>query len=329
MTKEDWIIALVVADAAVLFVLPTMIAWKRRHPALLWIGFVNLFCGWTGIGWIYALVRALGRIQPPPVVRMSDGLSEPRPEDQFAGVVSRLLELPPADRVLSLRTHDGRGIQLVVDSEKPLTLRLDGPWPPSEKAKAGVLMRAAAERPDLARLLDPQDPTRGVVFSSGNQFSVSDLIYRLATEALRTNPGRLAIEKSYEDHDARPEIVATLNGRGAAEILHEESGVRVRVTLDGGYRLEVPTASLDPRRGQRHRARQAIDEARWRLLEAGAGPAPDLEGSTDEAAESWGFSIDGGDAKTAADAALRLLCRIAELPIDVRLKVLPHPRPQP
>ena len=36
--------------------LPTIIAVARRHPKALWIFLLNFFLGWTGIGWIAALV---------------------------------------------------------------------------------------------------------------------------------------------------------------------------------------------------------------------------------------------------------------------------------
>jgi hypothetical protein len=36
--------------------LPSIIAAARRHPKVLWIFLLNLFLGWTGIGWIGALV---------------------------------------------------------------------------------------------------------------------------------------------------------------------------------------------------------------------------------------------------------------------------------
>ena len=159
-------------------------------------------------------------------------------------------------------------------------------------------------------------------FPSENQYSASDLIYRLVTGALGADPVELAIERDYEDHDARPAIAAALKEHGAAEILHQESGVRVRAKLySSGYSLRVPTASLDPRRGQRHRALEAISDAGWRLNDGDLGPEPDVDGSADEPGNTWGYSADNGGASEAADRALRLLCAIAEAPIDVRVSV--------
>jgi hypothetical protein len=266
---------------------------------------------------------------------MNGAYSEP--DYQYAGLISRLLELPRANQVLSLRTGDGSEIQLVRESVGPLKLRLDGSCGADEAAAAHALMRVEAHfRPDLVRLLDPQDPFEGVVFTTDNPFSASALAYRIVTEALGADPAKVTVDKDYDDNDARPEIAAWLDYRRFIEILHEESGVRVRVKLYGsagakagaedekpGYRIDVPTAPLDPRRGQRHRARQAISEAGWRHYDGDTGPEPESEGWLDVAAGSWGYSVDRGDSAEAADAALRLLCTIAELPMDVQVRVFP------
>lgn len=42
--------------ALTLYFMPTVIAWNRNHKNLLPIFFVNLFLGWTLLGWIAALV---------------------------------------------------------------------------------------------------------------------------------------------------------------------------------------------------------------------------------------------------------------------------------
>ncbi len=44
---------------AALFFLPTIIAAKKRHPNRIGIFVVNLLMGWTGLGWIVALIWAL------------------------------------------------------------------------------------------------------------------------------------------------------------------------------------------------------------------------------------------------------------------------------
>ncbi len=54
------VILLVVAAALIaLHFLPGIIATRRHHPNTLAIWLVNLFFGWTFIGWIVALIWAL------------------------------------------------------------------------------------------------------------------------------------------------------------------------------------------------------------------------------------------------------------------------------
>lgn len=41
---------------AVLYFLPTVIAYKMKHPNLVLIALINIVLGWTFLGWIGALV---------------------------------------------------------------------------------------------------------------------------------------------------------------------------------------------------------------------------------------------------------------------------------
>ena len=47
--------------APALYLLPTYEAWKRDHRNLTALGALNLFLGWTLVGWVGALVWALSR----------------------------------------------------------------------------------------------------------------------------------------------------------------------------------------------------------------------------------------------------------------------------
>lgn len=117
----------------------------------------------------------------------------------------------------------------------------------------------------------------------------------------------------FEDPDARPDIVDQLEQQGQVEIHHRKSGVRVRVAREGEYRysVEVPTASLDPSRGQRHRAHGAVSEVLWRQYDHDAiDSAPELA-DTDP---SWGYSLERTGVSNAVGNALRLLCTIADVP---------------
>ena len=46
---------------------PTGIAAMRRHPNTLAIFLLNLLLGWTGLGWIGAVIWAATAIRPIPV----------------------------------------------------------------------------------------------------------------------------------------------------------------------------------------------------------------------------------------------------------------------
>ena len=51
--------------APALYLLPTFEAWKKSHPNLTSIALVNLFLGWSIVGWVVAIVWAFKRPEPP------------------------------------------------------------------------------------------------------------------------------------------------------------------------------------------------------------------------------------------------------------------------
>ena len=55
--------------APAMYLLPTYEAWTRDHPNLGAIAAVNVFLGWSLVGWVIALVWAFKR--PEPVVQIS------------------------------------------------------------------------------------------------------------------------------------------------------------------------------------------------------------------------------------------------------------------
>ena len=56
------------ATAPALYLLPTYEAWIRKHPNLSSLALLNVFLGWTLIGWVGALVWAFKKAEPVTVV---------------------------------------------------------------------------------------------------------------------------------------------------------------------------------------------------------------------------------------------------------------------
>lgn len=71
----DWAPPLALAVVALLYALPTAIAVRRKHHNRVAIALLNLFLGWTFIGWVLALVWAATAVRrlcdpgEPPQIR--------------------------------------------------------------------------------------------------------------------------------------------------------------------------------------------------------------------------------------------------------------------
>ena len=64
-----WAVLLLIGLA--LYLLPTWLAVLFEHPHAPWIFLVNLFLGWSFVGWVAALVWALLR-DGAPIVRAEE-----------------------------------------------------------------------------------------------------------------------------------------------------------------------------------------------------------------------------------------------------------------
>jgi hypothetical protein len=57
----------------VMYWLPTIIAVARQAQSALGVAMLNFFLGWTVIGWVVALIWALGAANRPHVVIIENG----------------------------------------------------------------------------------------------------------------------------------------------------------------------------------------------------------------------------------------------------------------
>jgi Superinfection immunity protein len=66
---------LIVLVSIAVYLVPTIIVLARHAPNVARVVVVNLLLGWTGIGWIVALVMALKRVPPryPPLYLLPPG----------------------------------------------------------------------------------------------------------------------------------------------------------------------------------------------------------------------------------------------------------------
>ena len=58
-TVSDASMVAMIAGWILVYWLPTVIAMVRGTATGVWVGVINLLLGWTGIGWIVALVLSL------------------------------------------------------------------------------------------------------------------------------------------------------------------------------------------------------------------------------------------------------------------------------
>lgn len=64
---------IITVTAILMYLLPSIVAYERRHQQKLAIFVLNLFLGWSFIGWIVCLVWACTEVRrrgPPPIYHM-------------------------------------------------------------------------------------------------------------------------------------------------------------------------------------------------------------------------------------------------------------------
>jgi hypothetical protein len=68
MNDGTALVIVLIALGGVLYFLPSIVACKRNHHNNIAIFLVNLFFGWTGIGWMVALIWAFSNPAQAQVV---------------------------------------------------------------------------------------------------------------------------------------------------------------------------------------------------------------------------------------------------------------------
>jgi hypothetical protein len=65
-----------------LYFVPSIVAFSRNHHNAAGICVLNIFLGWTVIGWIGALIWSLTAIQPSQTITITNSSAQPKSESQ-------------------------------------------------------------------------------------------------------------------------------------------------------------------------------------------------------------------------------------------------------
>lgn len=63
---ESILVLVFFALAFVVYFLPSLVAWRRRHHQAMVVFVLNLFLGWTLLGWVIALAIAASAVKAAP-----------------------------------------------------------------------------------------------------------------------------------------------------------------------------------------------------------------------------------------------------------------------
>jgi hypothetical protein len=106
--------------AALLYLMPTTVAIARDVVAKTEVILLNLLLGWTGLGWLWALVLALGARHP----QAQPTLPPPRTHSATASVYQDgvyLVSSGPDTHTWAIRENGGWNIVYEIDGEERLT----------------------------------------------------------------------------------------------------------------------------------------------------------------------------------------------------------------
>ncbi len=102
---SEWLLILLVFP---IYLLPTILAASRKNPSTGGIFVLNLFLGWTFLGWIGALIWAFStkRSQSPTII--VNNTSQPYSQEYKGGQTNANMQTPPEEKHATPITHQDK-----------------------------------------------------------------------------------------------------------------------------------------------------------------------------------------------------------------------------
>jgi hypothetical protein len=95
---------LAIALIVFVYILPGWIAWSRKHPSKWAIILIDIALGWTGIGYLVALIWSLGGTKQTVAIAPGVSASNAAPTNQNASVASSVATKSISERIADLKT---------------------------------------------------------------------------------------------------------------------------------------------------------------------------------------------------------------------------------
>ena len=88
---QDASILIIIVVSLFLYFLPTVIGWRKRNATAIFV--LNLFLGWTFIGWIVALVWACTQDSRPTVINNNVSTATPRNLSEQLAILNKMRDM--------------------------------------------------------------------------------------------------------------------------------------------------------------------------------------------------------------------------------------------
>ena len=82
---------IIIAICLLFYFLPTVIGWRKRNVTAIFI--LNLFLGWTFIGWIVALVWACTQDNQPTVIHNNVSAATPGNTNDQLAILNKMRDM--------------------------------------------------------------------------------------------------------------------------------------------------------------------------------------------------------------------------------------------